>query len=138
MKALKRNKTPFWYAVYQRTEDVIDSNNRLTGEKHNIYDTPKKAYGNISASSGSTINRATANVVQRAYGETVDYDRVIVMDDLGLVINEASVVWIDPPVDPELESATGRFNTPYQYIVTRIARTLNVLSLTLREVTVRA
>lgn len=137
MKALKRNKRPFWYAVYTGVEDVIDSQGRFTGEKRISYDAPQKAYGNISASSGSTINRATANVVQRPYGETVDYDRVIVMDDLDLVINEASVVWIDPPEEPELNK-DGTFNVPYEYIVTRIARTLNVLSLTLREVTVRA
>ena len=137
MRALKRNKRPFWVAVYTGAEDVTDAQDRLTGEKRLVYDVPKLAYGNISASSGSTINRATANVVQRAYGETVDYDRVIVMDDLDFVVNEASVVWIDPPVNPKLNN-DGTFNTPYQYVITRIAKTLNVLSLTLREVTVRA
>lgn len=137
MKALKRNKRSFWYAVYMGVVDVTDEQGRLTGEKRISYSAPKLAHGNISASSGSTINRATANVVQRPYGETVDYDRVIVMDDLGLVINEASVVWIDPPTKPKL-NVDGTFNTPYEYIITRIARTLNVLSLTLREVTVRA
>ena len=136
MRVLKRNLKPYWYAVYRGKEEIL-SERRRTGSYKMLFDAPVMAWGNISASSGSTINRATANVTQRQYGETVDYDRVIVTDDMTLPVTEASVVWIDPLEDPALD-VDGKFNTPYQYIVTRVAKTLTVCSLTLREVTVNA
>ena len=136
MRVLKRNLQPYWYSLYQGTEEIMQDGME-TGSQRMLYSAPVKAYGNISASSGSTINRATANVTQRPYGETVDYDRVIVTDEMDLPLTEQSVVWVDPPVEPALEE-DGSFNTPYQYIVTRIAKTLTVYSLTLLEVTVNA
>lgn len=134
MKILRRNRQKFWYALYKGKEEIL-RDGLHTGNRKVTYEAPVMAYGNVSASSGSTINRATANVTQRQFGETVDYDRVIVCDDLTLPITEASVVWYGTE-EPHLKE-DGTFDVPYNYIVTRVAHTLTVFSITLRQVTVQ-
>lgn len=136
MRVLRRNRQPFWYSLLLRKEDILSSEGVPTGRFKLIYDDPKMAYGNVSASSGSTINRATANVNQRQFGETVDYDRVIVCDDMTLPVEESTLIWYETET-PVLQE-DGTFNIPYNYIVTRVAHTLTVFSITLRQVTVNA
>ena len=79
MRALTKNKRPFWYANSTgKTEELIDSNGYYTGEWGETYETPIGAKANISANRG--------NVSEELFGALLDYDKVIVdCDPSGLI-----------------------------------------------------
>ena len=115
MKTLNRNKTVFYYALYEGKEPLVDDYGNVTGEYEVKYSQPKKFTANISAANGR------ADVEQ--FGANVDYDK----------IDEYSIVWIDtvPVIDNE-----GKTETPHDYIVKKIARSLNTISVAVSKVEV--
>lgn len=119
-RMLFRNKQPFWYALYDHTATQFDEYGNETNP-HAVYKNPVKAYGNISAAQGE--------VAERQFGDTDDYDRVIVLGDRDTPINEYAVLWIDTV--PELNlwgelvtDANGDAKTPFDYIVKKVGRGL--------------
>ena len=52
MKIMNRNKSPFWYLLYQGTELGKDANGYETGEKNVKYADPVKMKANISPAAG--------------------------------------------------------------------------------------
>ena len=118
MRILKRNEQPFWFALYEGREEVLVGGLR-TGQFAPSYTEPIPAKGNISAARGDT----TAS----PFGADVVYDKVIALgEDLG--IDEHSVIWIDK--DPEE-------GEPHDYIVRRVAKSLNSVLLAISRVDVR-
>ena len=120
MRMLFRNKQPFWYAKYDHTETQYDEYGNETNP-HAVYGNPVKAYGNISAAKGE--------VDARQFGDTDDYDKVIVLGDRDTPIDEYSVLWIDS--EPEVNlwgeltvNANGDYVTPWDYIVRKVGRGL--------------
>lgn len=123
MKTLKRNQTPFWYLLYDRKEPVKDEWGNESGETKVLYQTAVGFEANVSAATGS------AQVEQ--FGNFAGYDKVIVTDDLSCPIDENTVLFIDK--EPEY-SEDG---TPlYDYIVKRVARSLNSVSYAVSKVSV--
>lgn len=127
MRCLRRNKIPFYYAHYSGKTPIIDDYGNKTGEYEVTYDKPTMVFGNVSAARGETVTRQ--------FGEDEAYDRVIVMDDPQCPIDEASVLWIDstPNVDTD-----GYAETPYDYVVRKVARSINSVSIAVSKVNVRA
>lgn len=125
MRTLNRNKTVFYYALYEGKEPVIDDYGNVTGEYEVKYSRPKKFRANISAANGK------ADVEQ--FGANVDYDKVIVGDNIFPQIDEYTIMWIDtvPVIDNE-----GKTETPHDYIVKKIARSLNSVSVAVSKVEV--
>jgi len=125
MRTLNRNKTVFYYALYEGKESVIDDYGNVTGEYEVKYSRPKKFRANISAANGK------ADVEQ--FGANVDYDKVIVGDNIFPQIDEYTIMWIDtvPIIDNE-----GKTETPHDYIVKKIARSLNSVSIAVSKVEV--
>lgn len=125
MRTLNRNKTVFYYALYEGKESVIDDYGNVTGEYEVKYSRPKKFRANISAANGK------ADVEQ--FGANVDYDKVIVGDNIFPQIDEYTIMWIDtvPVIDNE-----GKTETPHDYIVKKIARSLNSVSIAVSKVEV--
>ena len=125
MRTLNRNKTVFYYALYEGKEPVIDDYGNVTGEYEVKYSRPKKFRANISAANGK------ADVEQ--FGANVDYDKVIVGDNIFPQIDEYTIMWIDtvPVIDNE-----GKTETPHDYIVKKIARSLNSISVAVSKVEV--
>ena len=118
MRALVRNKVPFYYALYEGSEEVM-RNGLHTGEYQVIYSDPILTYGNISAGTGNSDSEL--------YGLSAsDYDKVIVMDEVSIPLNESSVLWVD-----NLDT-----NSSYDYIVKRVARSLNSVSIAIKKVNV--
>lgn len=117
MKALEKNKQKIYYANYVSTAPITDSSGNLTGETSNVYTAPKLLRINTSPASG--------DVTTQLFSPITDYDRTLVTDDTELDIDEHSVVWIG--VEP---------TAPYNYIVKKIAKSLNVLAIAVKEVTV--
>ena len=125
MRTLNRNKSEFYYALYEGKEAVVDDYGNITGEYEVKYSHPKKYTANISAANG----RADVE----SFGANVDYDKVIVGDSSFPAINEYSVIWIDtiPVIDDE-----GKTDTPYDYIVKKVAKSLNSISVAVSKVEV--
>jgi len=134
MKCMERNKVKFSYALYERREDLLDSYGNKTGEFAVTHGNPLEYSANISGAKGETQTRQ--------FGENEVYDKVIVMDDSAPPIDEYSVLWIDtmPQLDENGALATdekGKVLTPYDYIVTKVARSLNSVSVAVRKVVVQ-
>jgi len=121
MKTLKRNESTVWYCTYNRTESMYDSNGYSTGEKRVVYNNPVAVKCNVHPATG------TSQVEQ--FGNLDGYDRVIVMCNMGLPIDENTVFFIDStPV-------TGDGAKGYDYAVRRISKSLNSISIAVTKVT---
>ena len=125
MRTLNRNKVRIYYANYRDKVPIKDEYGNLTGEYKITYHNPVPVMANVSANSGASTTQQ--------FGEHVSYDRVIVIDDPHLPILETSVLWID--VAPEIE-ANGSTKTPHDYIVKRVAASLNSVSIAISGVSV--
>lgn len=123
MRTLERNKTAFHYCLYLRKEDVVDTGGYELGEKQVVYDAPVEMKANISAATGQS------QVEQ--FGNFISYDKVIVTDDMTCPIDENSVLFIDK--QPEFDEDD---NPLYDYIVKRVAKSLNSISIAVSKVTV--
>lgn len=123
MKTMERNKTPFWYLLYDKKVPVMDDDGNETGDYRVIYKEAVQRKENISAATGS------AQMEQ--FGNFISYDKVIVTDDLSCPIDENSVLFIDkePEYDPD-------GNPLYDYIVKRVAKSLNSISYAVSKVNV--
>lgn len=117
MRTLIRNKMPFWYAAYTGKVPIYDEDGNETGEYRTTHSEPVMAYGNVAPAVG--IGYGTL------YGTGVSYDHRIIPDDPELEIDENALIWVRKPI-------TG----PHEYRVTRVARSLNYLALTIKKVEV--
>lgn len=134
MKTLKRNKSKFFYALYEDKVSVTDEYGNETGEFKIVWGNPIECHANISAAKGETSTRQ--------FGESEAYDKVIVTDDVTTLIDEYTVLWVDST--PELaEDGTlalddnGDEITPHDYIVKKIAKSLNSVSIAISKVNVQ-
>ena len=123
MRCLFRNKRVFYYALFKEKISIKDEYGNDSGEVRIIYETPVEASANISAATGE------AQVEQ--FGNSVTYDRVIIMDDLSIPIDENSVLCIDTPPSYDDEG-----NLIYDYIVKKVAKSLNTVSFAVSRVKV--
>lgn len=123
MKTMERNKVPFWYLLYDRKEAVKDEDGNETGDYRVVYKEAVFRRENISAATGS------AQVEQ--FGNFISYDKVIVTDDLCCPIDENTVLFIDK--EPEYDEDG---NPLYDYIVKRVAKSLNSISYAVSKVNV--
>lgn len=133
MRCMNRNKVRFFYALYEGREAITDEYGNKTGEYTIKYSNPVEFYANISAAMGETQTRQ--------FGETVSYDKIIVMDNQAPAIDEYSVLWIDtlPQLNEDGSLALDSRDetiTPYDYIVKKIAKSLNVVSVAVSKVSV--
>lgn len=124
MRCLKRNKVSFYYANIIGSEEVTDDNGYKTGETRLIYDKPKELTANISVAQGE--------VVFQLFGGNESYDKIIVSDDVNIPINEYSALWIDTV--PLFDEISKEVITPNDYIVKKIARSLNSISIAVSRV----
>lgn len=134
MRCMSRNKVTFFYALYERKEAITDDYGNTTGEFEVIHGNPLEYSANISAAKGETQTRQ--------FGENEVYDKVIVADNTVPLIDEYSVLWIDtlPQLDETGALATdetGKVITPYDYIVTKVAHSLNSVSVAVSKVKVQ-
>lgn len=123
MRCLARNKQKFYYALFNAKNESFDEDGCFTGEYTLQYGKPVKTFANISAAMGETAIRQ--------FGEGIPYDKVIVMDDPHTVIDEYSILWIDkmPAINRD-----GTTDTPHDYVVKKVARSLNSVSIAVAKV----
>lgn len=126
MRCMEINKIPFYYALYQGYVPLIDEQGFDTGEQVLSYSNPIKTAANISAAKG--------NAATREFGDDEDYNRVITLENNDTPIDEFSRLWVERvPVIKE----DGSTDTPHDYTVRRVARSLNGAQIAIRKVDVR-
>ncbi|MCZ9311794.1 MAG: hypothetical protein O0V67_00305 [Methanocorpusculum sp.] len=133
MRCMDRNKVKFFYALYERKEELTDEYGNNLGEYEVIRSNPIPYLANISAAKGETQTRQ--------FGETESYDKVMVLGKDAPPIDEYSVLWVDstPLLTEEGELVTddkGKVITPYDYVVKKVARSLNSVSFAISKVKV--
>lgn len=133
MRTMERNKSKFFYALYKEKVPKTDEYGNVTGEYEIIRDNPVECSANISAAKGETSTRQ--------FGESESYDKVIVMDKDAPPIDEYTVLWVDktPQVGEDGSLVTneeGEILTPHDYIVKKVAKSLNSVSIAISKVTV--
>lgn len=126
MRSMIRNKRVFYYAEHKGKSEIIDEYGNKTGQYKIVYGEPVKVYGNISPAKGE--------VQSQQFGESESYDKVIVLDDKNVPIDEHSILWVDTLPTP---NNAGLTETPHDYIVKQIARSLNSVSIAISKVNVR-
>ena len=124
MRAMQRNKQKFWYALYERSEPTLDEYGNEVGEKP-IYGNPIKESGNISEADGNTE--------KALFGINAVYTKVINPMPKNFPMNENSILWVDTV--PRI-AEDGRTDAPHDYVVTKVARSLNHKAYALKKVNV--
>ena len=125
MRCMLRNKSKFYYASYTGETEIADDYGNVTGEYRVSYGNPIVSLGNVSAAQGE--------MQSRQFGESESYDKVIVLDDRNAAIDEHSILWVDTL--PRLNE-DGTTDTPHDYTVKKIARSINGVSIAIRKVRV--
>lgn len=133
MRMMERNKSKFFYALYKEKVPKMDEYGNVTGEYEIVRDNPVEFFANISAAKGE-INT-------RQFGESETYDKVIIMGNDAPPIDEYTVLWVDkvPQIDETgklILNNDGEIITPYDYIVKKVAKSLNSVSVAISKVTV--
>ena len=133
MRCMNRNKVKFFYSLYEGREPITDEYGNVTGEYDVKHGNPTEGYANISAAKGETQTRQ--------FGESETYDKVIVMDNEAPPIDEYSVLWVDtvPQLNEDGSLAMdeeGNVLTPHDYIVKKVAKSLNNVSIAISKVNV--
>lgn len=134
MVCMNRNKSAFFYALYVSKEQGTDDYGNPTGGVDVTYGNPQEFKANISAAKGETQTRQ--------FGESENYDKVIIMGSDAPPIDEYSILWIDtvPQLDDTGALTTnddGEVITPHDYIVKKVARSLNSVSIAISKVNVQ-
>ena len=123
MRCLERNKSTFYYCLYEGEQYATDGEGYETGERVIVYSDPVEVRANISPARG--------NISVEQFGNDLQYDKVIVLDDVTCPIDEHSVLFIDK--SPAFDSD----ETPlFDYIVKKVARSLNRVSIAIAKVEV--
>lgn len=126
MRGMSKNKQTFWYALYERSEPILDAYGNEVGEQ-SIYGNPVKEKGNISAARGSTENDL--------FGVNAVYTKTINPMPNNCPIDESSILWIE--VEPVIKS-DGRTVTAHDYVVSQVAESLNHKAYAISRVDVTA
>ena len=144
-----RNDQRFWYCLYlndrepgdvavtgvgisgvsvvgdneENIDYIIDDYGNETGERRLHYADPVEFWANISPASGQK------QIEQ--FGTLENYDKVIVTRDMTCPINEHTVLFVDKA--PE---RNANHELMYDYVVMRVAKSLNQISIAVRKVIV--
>ena len=121
---MNRNLKSVWYQLYQGKTPVLDEDGWETGETEITYGEPVEMKVNVSP--------AVGNAQQEIFGTLESYDKVVMTDDMSCPIDENTVMFIDR--EPEYEEET-LVNT-HDYIVKRVAKSLNHISYGVAKVNV--
>ena len=123
MRCLSRNKTAFYYCLYKGRTPVTDSEGNETGETRILYSDPVLCNANISPATGGTLSES--------FGTSLQYDKVIVLCDTACPIDEHTALFVDTP--PAFD---GEGDPLFDYVVKKVARSLNSVTIAIAKVEV--
>lgn len=137
MRGLKRNQKTIWYQLYQDNipvyetdldgnivTDPITGKPLLTGETKVGYSDPVEFRANVSAARGEAQSDP--------FGVDLSYDKTMVSCDMGLPIDELSVLFVDKK--PDFDAGGNLANTA-DYKVVKVAKSLNSALYAIKKIT---
>lgn len=124
MRTMTRNRRVFYQASLVEVAMAQDTDGNYTEETY-TYSDPVKCEGVISPATGA--------ISTQLFGANESYDKVIMLNKEEDYLAVGSVLWVDnlPVVDEK-----GKTATPYDYIVVKVAETLNFINVAIRKVDV--
>lgn len=130
MRIQRKNSRPFYYSLLEGMNPITIEdewgNISETGEHETVYSDPIKMIANISPAKGE--------MSIRQFGEALNYDKVLVLAGKS-PLEESSILWIDNLQNGEISKIDGE-NVPHDYIVKRIAESMNFTSIAVEKVMV--
>jgi hypothetical protein len=126
MRSLERNKTKIYYALLNSKNEIRDEYGNFTGEYELQYGNPIAMKASVSAAMGETYTRQ--------FGEQEAYDKVVITDDPLCPIDEYAILWVDNLPEIKRDKST---DTPHDYVVKKVARSINVSSYAIAKVEVQ-
>ena len=115
MRGLIRNTRPLSYALYEGKTEILDHNGNRTGEYTSTYSEPVTVRMNIAPAKGDAD--------WNPFGIDTPYTLIAMTLDMKSPITDTSIVWIDKSTDE-----------PHNYVVSRVARSVNNIVYALLEV----
>lgn len=104
MRNLDRDRRPVYISRFVGLVAETDSQGRYTGRNVPEREKPVEFWPTVSATRGEASTDW--------FGNYIEYDRTITIDDPSFKVDEADVLWLDRAVDQ-----------PHDYEVKRVART---------------
>lgn len=115
MRCLRRDTQTVYVSLYEQRVELTDEIGRYTGEYNVCRSEPIDIECNVSAAIG--------NSQIEVFGQMLNYDKTVIIDDVNFDIDEHAVLWI--------ENDTSK---PYDYIIKRVAKTPNYIALAVSKV----
>lgn len=125
MRTMTRNRRTFYEARLIGVEMAQDSDGNYTEDKTS-YTNPEKHTGVITPANGLAETQL--------FGANEIYDKVITLNLGENYLKVGSVLWVDTM--PDIDKETGETDTPYDYIVVKVAESLNFVNVAIRKVNV--
>ena len=125
MRTRQRTAQTFYYRLYSGKTEIVDDYGNSLGEYAVQYAAPVECRANISPATGESAIEP--------FGSLDNYDKVIQTCDMRIPIDENSVLYIDK--SPVYSETTGEWNA-HDYVVKRIARSVNTVRIAVSKVTV--
>ena len=117
MRILERNKQRFFYSLFEGDSSVRDYNGN-----------PLPKYSE-AISFRASISATKGNAETEQFGTNLDYDRVLITDDMRCPIDEQTILFLIK--DPEFDTQGKPLG---DYFVKRVARSLNTISYAISKV----
>lgn len=115
MRLLSRDLRTIYIASYEGLEAEVDASGRYTGRHVPQYSDPAAFSASVSAAKGEASGAV--------FGQSLDYDRTVLVDDPAFDVEEPDRLWVDNGVDEA-----------HDYEVAQIARTPNVTAIAVKRV----
>lgn len=127
MRCLDRDRRWVLVSLYEGKEPEVDAEGRITGRHVVKRSEPFAVLASVSAAKGTAQDSV--------FGQALDYDRTVIVDDPGIDVAETSVLWVDcvdgrSAEPPEASEADGG----YDYVVKRVARTPSYTAMAVKRV----
>lgn len=128
MMCLYQNKQKIAYALYQGKQKIFDEDHNMTGQYKSIYSDPVMTMMNVSA--------ARLSAETEEFGINTPYTRTIVTDDITTEFSEDTIFWIgiSPYKTVTVDGVEKQVLVPHNFVVLRVARSLNSTTIALKEV----
>lgn len=128
MRSLQRNKQTIWYRLLTGDPEPIMETDEWgnvldTGENTQPYSDPVKLKINVSQATGAAITEQ--------FGNLDNYDKVLVTTQMDCPINGTTLLYIDTTPT----QTNGKWS-PHDYVVRRVAKSINGISIAVRKVDV--
>lgn len=120
MRLMARNGRTIYYQLLD-SQTPMDDGEWKTGEDQYSYKSPVAIEATVSPAEGSAS--------RTAYGTSLNYDRMILIDDMDCPIEETSLIWLETV--PEYHD--GQLVNKADYMVVRIAKALNHIKVVARK-----